>query len=144
MISSTVWACMILSPATLHLVSGTTWCRCVTRPAAVPDRWPTVLASGCSHIIAACLTALTAQSCWTTQHCGKLLWPGCRSAVLARPCNLPTHTSHWYLMDRMLHALQTQEQSLSRSDLADTRTYAPMKITMAGSAGNFYLIACSL
>jgi hypothetical protein len=63
MMSSTAWACMVLSPATLHSVSGTAWCRCVTRPVAVPDRWPTTLAPGCSLTVAACLTALPAQSC---------------------------------------------------------------------------------
>jgi hypothetical protein len=62
MMSSTVWACLVLMPATLYLVSGTTWCRCITRTIAVPDRWPTVLASGCSRTVAAYLTALPTQS----------------------------------------------------------------------------------
>jgi hypothetical protein len=43
MMSSIAWACRILSPATLHSVSGTTRCRCVTRPVAVADRWPRVV-----------------------------------------------------------------------------------------------------
>jgi hypothetical protein len=63
MMSSTAWACLVLSPATLHSISGTTWCRCVTRPVAVPDRWPMALAPDCSHTVATCLTALPAQSC---------------------------------------------------------------------------------
>jgi hypothetical protein len=45
MISSTVWACMVLSLVTLHSFSGTAWCCCVTRPVVVSDRWPTTLAS---------------------------------------------------------------------------------------------------
>jgi hypothetical protein len=63
MMSSTAWACLVLSPATLHSVSGTARCRCVTRLIAVPDRWPTALALDCSCTIATCLTALPAQSC---------------------------------------------------------------------------------
>jgi hypothetical protein len=63
MMPSTVWTCLVLSPVTLHSVSGMVWCRCVTRPVAVSDRWPMVLASGCSHTVAACLTVLPAQSC---------------------------------------------------------------------------------
>jgi hypothetical protein len=61
--SSTAWACLVLSPITLHSVSGTAWCRCVTRPVTVPDMWPTVLAPGCSCTVVACLTTLPAQSC---------------------------------------------------------------------------------
>jgi hypothetical protein len=60
MISSTVWACLVLLPVTLHSISGTAWCRCVTRSVVVPDRWPMALASGCSHTVAACLTVLSA------------------------------------------------------------------------------------
>jgi hypothetical protein len=63
MMSSTTWACWVLSPATLHSVSSTTWCRCITRPVAVDDMWPTALASGCSRTVATCLTALSAKSC---------------------------------------------------------------------------------
>jgi hypothetical protein len=63
MMSSTMWARLVLSPTTLHSVSGTVWCYCITRPVVVPDRWPMVLAPGCSHTVAACLTALPAQSC---------------------------------------------------------------------------------
>jgi hypothetical protein len=66
MMSSTAWSCLVLSPATLHSVSGTAgmaWCRCVTRPVVVHDRWPTTLTSDCSCTIAACLTVLPAQSC---------------------------------------------------------------------------------
>jgi hypothetical protein len=48
MMSSTTWACRVLSPATLHSIIGTVLCCCVTRPVAVADRWPTVLAPGCS------------------------------------------------------------------------------------------------
>jgi hypothetical protein len=82
MISSKAWACLVLSPATLHSVSGTAWCRCITRHVAAPDRWPTVLALGC------------------------------RSAMLAWSYNLPPHTSHQYLMDHLLYALQTQGAAL--------------------------------
>jgi hypothetical protein len=63
MMSSMVWTCLVLSPITLHSVSGTSWSRCVTRPIAVPDRWPTVLALGYSRTVATCQTALPAQSC---------------------------------------------------------------------------------
>jgi hypothetical protein len=63
MMSSTAWACLVLSPATLHSVSGTTWCHCITRPVVVLDRWPTVLAPGCSRTVASYLTALLTQSC---------------------------------------------------------------------------------
>jgi hypothetical protein len=63
MMYSTAWACLILSPATLHSVSSTVWCRCVTRTIAVPDRWPMALAPGYSRHVATCLTALPAQSC---------------------------------------------------------------------------------
>jgi hypothetical protein len=52
-----------LLPATLHSVRGTSWFRCVTRPVVVPDMWPTALAPGCSRTVAACLTALSIQSC---------------------------------------------------------------------------------
>jgi hypothetical protein len=52
MMSSTVWACRVLSPATLHSISGTARCCCVTRPVAVADRWPTVLTPGCSRTVA--------------------------------------------------------------------------------------------
>jgi hypothetical protein len=55
MISSTAWARQVLLPATLHSVIGTVLCRCVTRPMAVADRWPTVLAPGCScHVAQSC------------------------------------------------------------------------------------------
>jgi hypothetical protein len=57
MMFSTAWTCLVLSPATLHSVSGTVWCHCVTRPVAVPDRWPTTLAPGCSHTVATYLIA---------------------------------------------------------------------------------------
>jgi hypothetical protein len=60
MMFSTVWACLLLSPATLHLISGTMWCRCITRPVAVPDRWPMTLVLSCSHTVANCLIALSA------------------------------------------------------------------------------------
>jgi hypothetical protein len=60
MMSSTVWACLVSSPTTLHSVSGMTWCHCVTRPVAMPDRCPTMLELGCSHTVAACLTVLLA------------------------------------------------------------------------------------
>jgi hypothetical protein len=63
MMSSTLWPCLVLLSATLHSISGIMWCRCVTRLVVVPDRWPTVLTPGCSRIVAACLTALPAQSC---------------------------------------------------------------------------------
>jgi hypothetical protein len=43
MMSSTVWARRVLSPATLHSVIGMVLCRCVTRPVAVANRWPTAL-----------------------------------------------------------------------------------------------------
>jgi hypothetical protein len=43
MMFSTAWTCLVLSLATLHSVSGTVWCHCVTRPVAVltvgPRRW---------------------------------------------------------------------------------------------------------
>jgi hypothetical protein len=52
MMSSTAWAQRVLSPATLHSVIGTVLCRCVTRPVAVADMWPTTLAPGCSRTIA--------------------------------------------------------------------------------------------
>jgi hypothetical protein len=47
----TVWACLVLLPATLHSVSGMTWCRCVTRTVAVPDRWSMALALYCSRTV---------------------------------------------------------------------------------------------
>jgi hypothetical protein len=52
MMSSTAWARRILSPVTLHSAIGTVLCRCVTRPIAVADRWPTTLTPGCSHPVA--------------------------------------------------------------------------------------------
>jgi hypothetical protein len=65
MMSSTACACLVLSSATLHSVSGTVQCHCITRPVAVPNRCPTALAlaPGCSGTIATCLTALPGQSC---------------------------------------------------------------------------------
>jgi hypothetical protein len=41
MMSSTAWAHHVLSSVTLHSIIGTMLCRCVTRPIAVADRWPT-------------------------------------------------------------------------------------------------------
>jgi hypothetical protein len=52
MMSSTMWERRVLSPATLHSVIGTVLCRCVTRPTALADRWPTVLTPGCSRPVA--------------------------------------------------------------------------------------------
>jgi hypothetical protein len=52
MMSSTAWTRRVLSPATLHSAIGTVLCRCVTRPAAVADKWPTVLTPGCSRPVA--------------------------------------------------------------------------------------------
>jgi hypothetical protein len=63
MMSSMVWACLVLLPATLHSVSGTVRCRCITRHVVVPDRWSTALVSCCSRTVATCLTVLPAQSC---------------------------------------------------------------------------------
>jgi hypothetical protein len=51
MMSSTAWARQVLLPATLHSVIDTMLCRCVTRPVAMADRWPTTLALGCSRIV---------------------------------------------------------------------------------------------
>jgi hypothetical protein len=42
----------ILSPTTLHSVIGMMLCRCITRPVAVANRWPTTLTPGCSRHIA--------------------------------------------------------------------------------------------
>jgi hypothetical protein len=52
MIFSMAWVRRILSPATLYSVIGTVLCRCVTRPTAVADRWPTTLTPGCSRSVA--------------------------------------------------------------------------------------------
>jgi hypothetical protein len=52
MMSSTVWARWVLSPASLHSVISSVLCHCVTRPVAVADRWPMVLTPGCSHPVA--------------------------------------------------------------------------------------------
>jgi hypothetical protein len=60
--SSTPWACLVLSHVTLHSVSGTSWCRYVTSPVAVSDMWPTALAPDCNRTVAACLTVLLAHS----------------------------------------------------------------------------------
>jgi hypothetical protein len=51
MMSSTAWACRVLSPVTLHSVIRTVLYHCVTRPVAVADRWPMALAPGCSHSV---------------------------------------------------------------------------------------------
>jgi hypothetical protein len=58
MMSSTAWACRVLSPATLHSVSGTVWCRCVTRPVAVADWWLMTLALGCNRTVARVVESL--------------------------------------------------------------------------------------
>jgi hypothetical protein len=50
--SSMAWAHRVLSPITLHSVIVTVLCRCITRPVAVADRWPTALTPGCSHPVA--------------------------------------------------------------------------------------------
>jgi hypothetical protein len=63
MMSSMAWACRVLLPTTLHPVSGTSRCRCITRPIVIADRWPMALAAGCSHTVATCLTTLPVQSC---------------------------------------------------------------------------------
>jgi hypothetical protein len=52
MMSSTVWAHQVLSPTTLYSIIGMVMCRCITRPVAVADRWPTALEPGCSRIVA--------------------------------------------------------------------------------------------
>jgi hypothetical protein len=52
MMSSTAWARRVLLPATLHSVISTVLCHCITRPVAVPDRWPTVVAPGCRRPVA--------------------------------------------------------------------------------------------
>jgi hypothetical protein len=52
MMSSTTWARWVVLPATLHSVIITVLCRCVTRPIAVADRWPTALTLGCSRPVA--------------------------------------------------------------------------------------------
>jgi hypothetical protein len=55
MMSSTVWARRILSLVALHSAIGTMMCNCVTRPAAVADKWPTTLTLGCSrHVAQSC------------------------------------------------------------------------------------------
>jgi hypothetical protein len=50
MMSSMAWASRVLSPATLHSVFDTVLHRCVTRPIAAADRWPTSLTPGCSTL----------------------------------------------------------------------------------------------
>jgi hypothetical protein len=52
MTSSTTWASRVLSPAMLHSVFDTMLYRCVTRPIAAVDRWPTSLTPGCSSPVA--------------------------------------------------------------------------------------------
>jgi hypothetical protein len=52
MMFSTAWAHRVLSPVTLNSIIGMVLCRCVTRPVAVADRWPTALASGYSRTVA--------------------------------------------------------------------------------------------
>jgi hypothetical protein len=52
MMSSTVWASRVLSPAMLHSVFDTVLCRCATKPIAAADRWPTSLTPGCSSPVA--------------------------------------------------------------------------------------------
>jgi hypothetical protein len=52
MISSTMWASRVLSPATLHSVFDTVLRRYVTKPIAAADRWPTSLTSGFSSPVA--------------------------------------------------------------------------------------------
>jgi hypothetical protein len=52
MMSSTAWARRVLSAATLHSVIVTMLCRCVTRPVAVADKWPTTLTPACSRPVA--------------------------------------------------------------------------------------------
>jgi hypothetical protein len=54
MTSSTMWACGVLSPSTLHSDNGMVRCRRITRPVAVADRGPTTLASGCSRTVTQC------------------------------------------------------------------------------------------
>jgi hypothetical protein len=85
MMSSMAWASRDLSPTTLHSVFGTVLCRCVTRPIAAADRWPTSLMLGCSSPVAQC--------CQTARQCDGSLQP---------PCN----TSHLHLMSHLLHALR--------------------------------------
>jgi hypothetical protein len=52
MMSSTVWARRVLSPATLHSAIIMLLCRCVTKPVAVADRRPKALTPGCSRPVA--------------------------------------------------------------------------------------------
>jgi hypothetical protein len=52
MMSSTVWASRVLSPATLHSVFETVLCRCVTRTIAAAERWPTSLTPGYNSPVA--------------------------------------------------------------------------------------------
>jgi hypothetical protein len=52
MMSSTVWAIQVLSPAMLLSVFDMVLCHCVTRPIAAADKWPTSLTPGCSSPVA--------------------------------------------------------------------------------------------
>jgi hypothetical protein len=53
MMSSTVWAHRVLSPATQHSVINAVLCHCVTMPVA--DRWPMTLTSSYSrHVAQSC------------------------------------------------------------------------------------------
>jgi hypothetical protein len=52
MISLTAWASRVLSPATLHPVFNMVLRRCITRPIAAADRWPTSLMLGYSSPVA--------------------------------------------------------------------------------------------
>jgi hypothetical protein len=85
MMSSTAWASWVLSPATLHSVFDTMLSRCVTRPIAAADRWPTSLSLSCSSPVA--------QSRRTARHCDGSLQPAC-------------HTSRLHLMSHLLHTLR--------------------------------------
>jgi hypothetical protein len=51
MMSSTAWVSWVLLSVMLHSIFDTVLCRCVTRPIAAADRWPTSLTPDCnSHV----------------------------------------------------------------------------------------------
>jgi hypothetical protein len=111
MISSTVWARLILPSAMLHSVNSVAPCCRVAWYCSGARRVVYSANSALQCTVATCQTCLSrvvepfhtvATHCKHATVC----------AVLAQSCHPPAHTSCYHLMGRVLHALQVRGAAL--------------------------------